>query len=301
MSTAQDTATRTEIPVVDHAFGATPPPASSREGLDVAAYRARIGYDGPITTDPATVAAVVEHHSRAIPFENLNAFLGLPVALDMASLQAKLIEGGRGGWCFEQNSLLSEVLRAHGVPVTWHAARVIMGRDPSLPLPSRGHMLLQVELDDGAYLIDVGFGGLTPTVPLRLVTDQVQTTPHEPYRVRKIDGDFQVEAEIRGAWQPLYRFGSERVTLSDYELANWYLVNHPASPFVDAPMLARPFDGGRYALQGAKLTIHSGGDSESRSLSSIQELRAVFADGFGLDLTGIDPDLLDRRLARLLP
>jgi arylamine N-acetyltransferase len=40
----------------------------------------------------------------AIAFENLNSLLNQPVKLDLASLQQKLINEGRGGYCFEQNS-----------------------------------------------------------------------------------------------------------------------------------------------------------------------------------------------------
>jgi arylamine N-acetyltransferase len=41
---------------------------------------------------------------RAIAFENLTSLLKQPVKLDLASLQQKLINEGRGGYCFEQNS-----------------------------------------------------------------------------------------------------------------------------------------------------------------------------------------------------
>jgi hypothetical protein len=38
--------------------------------------------------------------------------LGRPPKLDLASLQQKMIEGGRGGYCFEQNMLLRAGLLA---------------------------------------------------------------------------------------------------------------------------------------------------------------------------------------------
>ena len=50
-------------------------------------------------------------HPQAIPFENLDPLLKRPVKLDPASLQAKLVEAGRGGYCFEHNPLFANVLR----------------------------------------------------------------------------------------------------------------------------------------------------------------------------------------------
>lgn len=64
-------------------------------------------------------------------------------------------------------------------------------------------MLLRIELEEGPYLADVGFGGETPTAPLRLAPDTPQATPHERFRVRPEGDGFVVEAEIRARWQVL--------------------------------------------------------------------------------------------------
>ncbi|MGH7057165.1 MAG: arylamine N-acetyltransferase, partial [Acetobacteraceae bacterium] len=82
--------------------------------FDLAAYFARIGYDGAREPTFATLAALHALHPAAIPFENLDSLLGRPVPLDLASLQAKLVGERRGGYCFEQNTLLAAVLGALG-------------------------------------------------------------------------------------------------------------------------------------------------------------------------------------------
>ncbi len=65
--------------------------------FDLNAYLARIGYDGPRTATLDTLRAVHRLHPAAIPFENLNPLLGLPVLLDAESLQDKMVHSGRGG------------------------------------------------------------------------------------------------------------------------------------------------------------------------------------------------------------
>ena len=80
--------------------------------LDTDAYFARIGYEGKASVDLATLSALHALHPAAIVFENLDPLLGRPVPLDLAALQAKLVTGRRGGYCFEQNTLFKAVLEA---------------------------------------------------------------------------------------------------------------------------------------------------------------------------------------------
>src|SRR3954462_4587935 len=93
--------------------------------------------------------------------------LGRTPRLDLGSLQRKMISGGRGGYCLEQNMLFREGLRSLGYHVTSLQGRVVRGLVIDAPRPAI-HMLLQVNLPDGPYLADVGFGNLAPTCALQL-------------------------------------------------------------------------------------------------------------------------------------
>src|SRR5262245_571174 len=90
--------------------------------LDLDAYLSRIGYAGTRSPTRAVLDAVHEAHLARIPFENLDVRLGRTISLDLPSLQRKLVDGGRGGYCFEQNALLAAALAAIGFsPVTLEA------------------------------------------------------------------------------------------------------------------------------------------------------------------------------------
>ncbi len=65
--------------------------------------------------------------ATSITFEGLSAHVGEGVPLDPAKLAAKLVEGGRGGYCFEQNLLFKAALEALGYEVEPHLARVRVG------------------------------------------------------------------------------------------------------------------------------------------------------------------------------
>jgi N-hydroxyarylamine O-acetyltransferase len=72
--------------------------------IDLDAYFQRIGYSGDCSPRLTTLQAIHQRHSQTIAFENLNSLLKQPVKLDLASLQQKLINEGRGGYCFESSS-----------------------------------------------------------------------------------------------------------------------------------------------------------------------------------------------------
>ncbi len=144
-----------------------------------------------------------------------------PVRLDAPSLQQKLVRAGRGGYCFEQNLLLSHVLNGLGFNVSGLAARVLWNA-PEGTITAGGHMLLRIDLDGKPYVADVGFGVLTLGAPLWLEPDIDQATPHEPFRLIRAGQDFVMQAKLGETWKALYRFDLQEQLLPDYEVTNWY-------------------------------------------------------------------------------
>ncbi len=171
--------------------------------FDLNSYFARIGYAGPATPRLETLREIHRLHPQAIAFENLNPLMRWPIRLDIRSLQDKLVTDRRGGYCYEHNLLLKRALEEIGFRVVGLAARVLLNQSEDAVRP-RTHMLLQVDIDDEIWIADVGFGGMTLTAPLRLVEQVPQTTPHEPFRLTRLFGDYALQAEVRGAWRTLY-------------------------------------------------------------------------------------------------
>jgi N-hydroxyarylamine O-acetyltransferase len=254
----------------------------SESSVDVEGYFRRIGWSGTRRPTLETLRAIHARHPHAIAFENLDPFLRRPVKLDLASLEEKLVRAGRGGWCFEHNLLLAAVLRSLGFSVTGLAARVVWNAPEGVVRP-RGHMLLRVDVEGEPWLADVGFGGLTLTAPLRFQTGIEQPTPHEPFRLIETDGLFVLEALVREAWRPLYRFDLQPQSNIDYEAANWFLATHPTSHFITGLMVARAAEDRRFALVDRRLSTHVlRGETKHRELASVAELRAVLEEVFDI-------------------
>jgi N-hydroxyarylamine O-acetyltransferase len=257
---------------------------------DLAHYCKRIGFDGTPRCDLRTLQALHHLHPLAIPFENLDSWLGRPVSLESAAVFDKLVTRRRGGYCFEQNLLFREVLEAIGFRVKGLAARVLWNM-PAGAKPPRTHMLLLVTVDGRPYIADVGFGGLTMTAPLELAIGIEQRTPHETLRLQHDGEDHVLQAFVAGSWQPLYRFSLEAQMPSDYAMFNWHVSNHPQSRFVLRLMAGRAAAGMRHALLDGRYTRHYlDKPSEHASLSDAAELRQTLEQALGINLAGL-PEL----------
>jgi len=266
--------------------------------IDLDGYFQRIGYTGERRATLDTLRAIQVRHPDAIAFENLNPLLKWPVRLDAPSLEQKLVRSGRGGYCFEQNLLLSHVLTGLGFKVTGLAARVLWNA-PEGAITPRGHMLLRIDLDGKPFVADVGFGVLTLTAPLWLEPDIEQATPHEPFRLISAGQEFVMQAKLGETWKPLYRFDLQEQRLPDYEVTNWYLSNHPNSHFVNGLIAARAAPDRRYALRNNELAVHHlNGSTERRVLATASELRTALEGTFRLTLPEV-PEL-DEALGRLI-
>lgn len=266
--------------------------------IDLARYFRRIGHGSGAGADLDTLRAIHAKHAASIPFENLAAFLGEPVPLDMDSLQRKLLTPGRGGWCFEHNLLLAGVLEAIGFEVTRLAARVRWNVAPEVTTP-RSHMLLLIAISGERYIADVGFGGLTLTAPLRLQADVEQPTPHEPHRLLHADGKYALQAKVAGDWQTMYVFDLVRAEIADYEVSNWYLCHHPNSQFVKGLVCARAAPERRHALRNNRYAVHSpDGFTERRMIESVDELKPLLRREFEIAVP--DSPLFDEKAAAMI-
>ena len=232
------------------------------------AYFARIGYRGARTPELATVAAIVGHHVAAIPFENLDVLLGRPPRLDLASLLDKLVARRRGGYCYEHATLCAASLESLGVAVQRHSARVVMvtPRDQA----PRTHMFLSTL----GHVLDPGFGGLAPRVPVPL-----DGTPAGDHRIVREAGELALYHRDQRLWVS----SLEADLPVDFEMANHFTATHPSSPFVQRLMMRAFTADGRISVMNRDLTVLRGAESTTRPLADRAELQAVLARDFAID------------------
>jgi N-hydroxyarylamine O-acetyltransferase len=252
--------------------------STGEAGFALDAYLARIGYAGERAPNAAVLDAVHLAHATTVPFENLDIQLGLPVRLDLASLQAKLVRDRRGGYCFEQNTLLAAALGALGFKVTTLLARV---RISDGRVTARSHMVLRVAAG-GDYLADVGFGGTGLLRPVPLEAGPAWQQFGWRYRLAREDEQWVLQAHQQGAWQDQYAFTTEPQFAADFEVANWYTSTHPQSHFVRTLTAQRVTPGTRYVLRNRELELIAPDQTTTRTLAGEGDVLRVLGETFGL-------------------
>ncbi|HEY6461779.1 MAG TPA: arylamine N-acetyltransferase, partial [Polyangiaceae bacterium] len=246
----------------------------SAGAMDLAAYLRRIGWDGGTAPTYETMAGVLAAHMAAIPFENLDVLLGRPVRVDLEGVEAKLVGARRGGYCFEHATLLEAALRAMGFAPVAHTARVTMVV-PREQAP-RTHMFLTVELPEGRFVLDPGFGALAPRVPVPVGGEVVRFGAEQHalvkdgaawvLRIERGDGSKAVDGWVATL---------ERDYPVDFEMGNHYTSTHPRSGFKQRLMLRALLPDGRVSVMNRDVTVARGGRTETRKLADRGELRAL--------------------------
>lgn len=235
--------------------------------------------------------------TKTIPFENLAVMEGKRISLEPSAVFEKVVEQGRGGYCYELNSLFADLLERLGYKVERLLGRVWGSGAAAPPLT---HMALRVFVDNEPYLCDVGFGAGTLRQPLPWVTGAIANQPPDSFRLDATDnGEMLLSGHSGGEWKPLYSLLPCAVRPQDYVPANHYTSTHPNSRFTQGLIAALATDDGRMTING-RIFRRVGADGETeRELTTFDELVQVLAEEFGL--TNVDVTPLKIRLSTLFP
>lgn len=248
------------------------------------AYLARIGWSGPVAPDLATLTALHRHQILAIPFENLDPWTGRPPSTEPADLVTKLIVSGRGGYCFELNALFHHALVAIGFRVRRLLARVLIAPGHYGP---RAHEINAVELPDGPWLADVGFGGngLIEPIPLRVGAEIDQS--HGRFRLLADETyGLRLEHERPAGWLANYAFSLEPFLAADYRAINYFIGRSSDSVFTQTLICVRTTPTERRLLVADQFKIRplDGVTRDRATITTAAELRATLREHFALEL-----------------
>ncbi|PHZ85687.1 arylamine N-acetyltransferase family protein [Paremcibacter congregatus] len=235
---------------------------------------------------------ITAKHLSAYSFNNLAILLdptGI-LSLNLDDLTHKIVTQGRGGYCFEHNKLLFDVLQDLGFEVRAKLARVVYGRDADVP---RSHRVTLVTLAAETYLVDVGFGAYTPLVPMPLSGAEVTCVNGARYRVKALkQGEYQLEIVKDGAYFTLYHFDEGSYTESDFVVANYYTNCHPESKFVRELVMSRITKRETFLILQAMFSRITPAGRTDHVIADGQDLQRILKAYFDLDLESVDCDRL---------
>lgn len=245
-------------------------------------YCARIGYTGPREATLSTLRALHRAHLLAIPYENLDIHLGLPLTLDRDAMFTKLVDERRGGWCYEMNGVFGRVLETLGFPVRYLSGAV--GRAERGWRAQGNHLVLLVTLDR-PWIADVGFGdGFLTPLPLEVGHFRQDFLQYEVSR----DGPrWRVHNHHFGGADG-FDFTLTARRLDDFANQCLELQTSPDSSFVKSTVCERMLPSGLLMLRGATLReVHADGVT-TEVLESAAAFDRVLRERFDLAIAGIE-------------
>jgi N-hydroxyarylamine O-acetyltransferase len=247
--------------------------------MNCSVYLDRIGFDGRAQPDLATLRRLQRGHLEHIPFENLDVQFGRRVTLDPKDAFAKLVSGGRGGWCYEMNGLFGWALESIGFRVMPMSAAVLRRERGRAAIGN--HLVLSVELE-GPYLADVGMGD-GPLEPIPIEEGVYQ----QEWRTLRLE-------RLSDGW---WRFhNSENALVPDFDFqhqpADWDLLTEKClwqqtsaqSRFVQNAVCVRQRAGNIVALIGRVLKTIGRDGVEHRLVRSADEYVETLDAIFGICL-----------------
>ena len=263
-----------------------------KQPMQLSDYLNRINYNGPLNVDLETLNNIHQHHLYAIPYEDLDVQLGRPLTTDIPAAYNKIVNQGRGGWCYEMNGLLGWALEEIGFKIQRVCAGVNRKERGDAVVGS--HLVLLTELDQ-TYIIDVGFGdAFLHPLPLK----------EGNYSERGFD--FRLEHLPDGYWRvhnhqfggaPNFDFRTDPADESQLETVCQGLQTSEHSPFVMA-LIAQLFvqDGFEIQVGRTARKVTSAG-VETKLLDSADELQDRLKSVFSLDVpevTRLWPTIVER-------
>jgi len=210
-------------------------------------------------------------HLRAVPFENLDIYRGVPIVLERDRILKKVIADRRGGFCYELNTAFHWLLTELGYRVTLLSAEVARP-EGGFGIPF-DHMTLLVEIDGDAWLADVGFGDSFLN-PLRFAEGEVHEEPEFRYRLTRHDPYWHLERASHGDdYGVQYRFTTAPRLLADYRGGCEYHQTSPDSTFTQKVVATRALEDGRVTVTRDRVILRQG---NHRSETPLADERAWY-------------------------
>ena len=248
--------------------------------MRIDAYIERVGLTGRPAADGETLRSLHLAHREAFLFENLTIQSGGRISLAICDLERKFLDEGRGGYCFEHNTLFAAALREVGIDSTTLLGRVRRGPPHRW---CRTHMVLRVPVGRDVWLADVGFGAMGLLEPIPLADGATAAQGGFSFRLRREDGLWILTARDAAGEMDLYEFTEDRQTPWDVEVANHFTATHAESIFRKTLTIQRTWQDQRTILRTDLLTRYRGGRMTEESVPR-DRLAGVAREEFGVEL-----------------
>lgn len=248
--------------------------------MNIDAILERIHWDGALRQDVETLRGLQRAFLASVPFENLDIHRGVSITLEPERIHEKIVSRRRGGFCYECNTVMFDLLTGLGFNVERVSCRMAIGPEPG---PEFDHLALVVKLD-AEYLVDVG-NGQSADQPLALNDSGTVISEHVHYMVAPCESELALwYSEDGRQWLPRFLFTRTPRQLREYTAMCLFHQTSPDSIFTQSKLCTLPTPRGRVTYTGRQLTIRDGHRLVHEQVVNPDEEAALLEKHFGIQL-----------------
>jgi N-hydroxyarylamine O-acetyltransferase len=149
-------------------------------------------------------------------------------------------------------------------------------------------MFLTVQLADGAFIVDPGFGPFASRVPIPLADGAAACGDYETHWMIRDGNRWMLRAQLGGKLMDAWVTTLEQDNPVDFEMGNYYTANHPNSLFVNRLIIASLTKDGRVTAMNREANLWRGNRPCPTQLADRLALRELVVTYFGFDLPEIE-------------
>ncbi|KAJ3415946.1 40S ribosomal protein S28 [Chytridiales sp. JEL 0842] len=190
---------------------------------------------------------VLNHHTSHIPFENCKLlFLRSKISVNVNDLHQELVLNKRGGYCFQQNTLLVSALYALGFEeIRYGVSRTALWNEGFEDFMWGGttHMIVFVTINGKVFLVDAGFNAIGLSGPIevhdgsevvsvgcerhKIVKENITGSPAGGFVMyhKRAPGSTLAPGTGEDGWCKHLFFTMEAYRPYDYEIYNYFTAN----------------------------------------------------------------------------
>ncbi|MEK4374653.1 arylamine N-acetyltransferase [Bacillus sp. FSL L8-0215] len=220
------------------------------------AFLQKIEYEGQsITFDDLPV--VLKKMAFTFPFENRAVLNKQSYALNQEGLKQHLLEGNRGGLCYDLNPLLYYVLKEAGLSVQLLQGTVYIKEADTWAIDGT-HVAIMLKHHNERFLIDAGFGVNLPLQPVPFTEDWVEGASIR-FRVKAKEtekGTHLLQLDKGDGAETGYAFTLNEVDEDALCQLRHEIYENESSPFNKRPLASKLTPTGRVIVTEDHVTTH---------------------------------------------
>ncbi|MGR6874511.1 arylamine N-acetyltransferase family protein [Pseudomonas sp. HK3] len=238
--------------------------------------------DLTFSTDIKFLHELQSKHIARYSFNSLAVVLGQHISLEIEDIFEKIVEKKRGGYCFEHNKLVFNVLSELNFDVKLLMAKVVYNRDIDV---ARTHRITLLNLAGDDYIIDAGFGHFGARLPVKLELELEQDQGDAIYRIVKNNkGDYCYQVLKDNTFFTLYTFNLYDYSEAECLPAHFYSHKSPDAAFVNNMVVCRKFYNDTLSLRNNDFFRISNNETISTIITSAKHLHQILMSDFELNL-----------------